>query len=242
MNSDVNEKPQPLKDFDWEEFEKWATNNSESELNLDEVVDPIPSGMTMMNEMEQFEMKDSFCEILRSTGRTGVEAVIAELENLGFFTAPASRRDHMACPGGLLEHSLNVYRVAMLLLHDMRILHQNLSISADSIAIAALLHDVCKSTRYVQNPYYGMDDEERYQKDYSHLPVGHGEKSVIMLLRLGLELTDDEILAVRWHMSPWDLSMTNAEMREDYCFAENTCPLVAIIQTADKLAAKVLEF
>ena len=242
MIADVNENPQPLKDFVWEEFEKWSTNSPESELNLNEAVDPIPSGMTMMNEMEHIEMKDSFCEILKSTGRAGVEAVIAELEKLGFFTAPASRHDHMACPGGLLEHSLNVYRVAMLLLHDMRILRQDLSISADSIAIAALLHDVCKSMRYVQNPYYGMDDEDRYLKVYSHLPVGHGEKSVIMLLRLGLELTDDEILAIRWHMSPWDLSMTNDEMSEDYRFAENACPLVAIIQAADKLAAKVLEF
>ena len=192
MIADVNENPQPLKDFVWEEFEKWSTNSPESELNLNEAVDPIPSGMTMMNEMEHIEMKDSFCEILKSTGRAGVEAVIAELEKLGFFTAPASRHDHMACPGG--------------------------------------------------NPYYGMDDEDRYLKVYSHLPVGHGEKSVIMLLRLGLELTDDEILAIRWHMSPWDLSMTNDEMSEDYRFAENACPLVAIIQAADKLAAKVLEF
>ena len=62
-----------------------------------------------------------------------------------------------------------------------------------------------------------------------------------MLLRLGLCLSDDEILAIRWHMSPWDLSMTNDEMSEDYRHAENVCPLVAIIQAADKLAAKVLE-
>lgn len=210
-------------------------------MNFDETVDTIPSGMTMMNEIEQIELRDSFCEILRSTGRAGVEAVIAELEKLGFFTAPASRRDHMASPGGLLKHSLNVYRVAMLLLHDMRVLRSDLAISKDSIAIAALLHDVCKSMRYIPNPYYGMDDEDRYQKVYSHLPVGHGEKSVIMLLRLGLCLSDDEILAIRWHMSPWDLSMTNDEMSEDYRHAENVCPLVAIIQAADKLAAKVLE-
>ena len=41
--------------------------------------------------------------------------------------------------------------------------------------------------------------------DYFDLPVGHGEKSVIMLLRWGLRMTDDEILAIRWHMDPGSL-------------------------------------
>ena len=32
------------------------------------------------------------------------------------------------------------------------------------------------------------------------------KKSVIMLLRSGLDLHDDEIYAIRWHMGPWNLS------------------------------------
>ncbi len=169
----------------------------------------------------------------------GIERVVTELEKSAFFTAPASRRDHMACEGGLMQHSMNVYRMAMLIVKDLRLLRTDLPVSDDSIAIAALLHDVCKSTRYSANP--DTTAKEKYLKSHSHLPIGHGEKSVIMLLRMGLQLTDDEILAIRWHMSPWDLPLTNAELSEDYRQAENTCPLVAIIQAADKLAAKALE-
>ena len=50
-----------------------------------------------------------FEALLRQTGRRGIENVLAELGALGFFSAPASARFHGNYPGGLLEHSLNVY-------------------------------------------------------------------------------------------------------------------------------------
>ena len=34
--------------------------------------------------------KERFCEILKATGRPGVDKVLAGLEELGFFAAPAS--------------------------------------------------------------------------------------------------------------------------------------------------------
>lgn len=43
--------------------------------------------------------------------REGAEALLAWLEQeTNFFTAPASTRHHLAYPGGLVEHSLNVFR------------------------------------------------------------------------------------------------------------------------------------
>ena len=50
--------------------------------------------------------KDKFIELLQSTGRKGVDTMIGVLEELGFFSAPASTRFHLAYEGGLLEHSL----------------------------------------------------------------------------------------------------------------------------------------
>ena len=76
----------------------------------------------------------------------------------------------------------------------------------DSVIISILLHDVCKADIYKkaikrQKNAYGMwTDVSGYDVDYSNFPVGHGEKSVIVLLRSGLDLTDDEIIAIRWHM------------------------------------------
>ena len=60
-------------------------------------------------------IREQFEEILTSTGRKGIEQVIAKLGELGFFEAPASSRFHLSCKGGLLEHSVNVYKAAMLL-------------------------------------------------------------------------------------------------------------------------------
>ena len=41
-------------------------------------------------EVEDMEDKERFCELLKATGRTGVDKVLAGLEELGFFAAPAS--------------------------------------------------------------------------------------------------------------------------------------------------------
>ena len=59
--------------------------------------------------------KERFIELLRSTGRAGVDNVISNLDDLGFFEAPASTVFHLNTPGGLLQHSLNVYDEAVVL-------------------------------------------------------------------------------------------------------------------------------
>ena len=59
------------------------------------------------------EAHDRFIEILRATGRENIDYIIEDLESWGFFEAPASAQGHYAYPGGLLDHSLNVYDAAM---------------------------------------------------------------------------------------------------------------------------------
>ena len=55
--------------------------------------------------------KEEFIEIFKEkVTRPGADALLNYLENKSdFFTAPASARYHLACEGGLCEHSLNVY-------------------------------------------------------------------------------------------------------------------------------------
>lgn len=193
--------------------------------------------------------QERFCSILRATGRDGIEYVIEDLTDWGFFDAPASARNHFNFPGGLAQHSLNVYDMAMAMRESVLKLRPDAEkfLSPDSIAIAALLHDVCKTdiyrlTRRKQRNEIGVWEEvEAYDVDYSNLPVGHGEKSVIMLLRSGLDLEDAEIFAIRWHMGPWDLPAQSIEMDKSYRMAQQKSPLVALIHTADTLAAQILE-
>lgn len=193
--------------------------------------------------------RQRFIEILRSTGREGIEYVIEDLDTWGFFEQPASARNHFNFPGGLALHSLNVYGMAMALRGAIVPMREDMDkkLAPESIAIAALLHDVCKTDIYrrthrkQRNEIGVWEDIEGYEVDYSNLPVGHGEKSVIMLLRSGLDLEDEEIFAIRWHMGPWDLPMQSIEMDKSYRKAQERSPLVALIHTADTLAAQILE-
>ena len=129
-------------------------------------------------------IKQEFIDLLHSTERAGIEYVLTELEKIGFFEAPAAAKKHLAFEGGLVEHSLTVYRVALRLAEDMHSLRPDVVINENSLKIVALLHDVCKATRYRWNV-----EKKEYESDYSVMPVGQ-------LLRMGLELHDDEIMAI----------------------------------------------
>ncbi len=193
--------------------------------------------------------KTEFIELLKATDRENIDYVIEDLEDIGFFEAPASSRNHFNFEGGLVEHSLNVYKIAIMLKEQMQKLRPDVvsRIPDDSIAIAALLHDVCKAdiykkvTKKIRNEIGVWEAQESYNIDYSNFPLGHGEKSVIMLLRSGLDLSDDEIIAIRWHMGSWDLAFQSSEMVGNQRKSQDICPLLSLIHTADTLAAGILE-
>ena len=158
--------------------------------------------------MEILELKEKFCDLYRSViKREGAEELLDYLCGSGsdFFTAPASTRFHGNYPGGLCEHSLNVYQGLCEYLKRpyTKTLFQN-EYSEETVAIVALLHDICKvnvyktSMRNVKNdagvwdkvPYYEFDD---------NLPYGHGEKSVYIVGGF-MRLTREEAFAIRYHM------------------------------------------
>jgi hypothetical protein len=187
--------------------------------------------------------------MLQSTGREGIDDCIEVLEELGFFEAPASTRFHLNEEGGLMQHSLNVCDAALKIREAMIEMDDSLreSLSHESVIIASLLHDVCKADIYrktikKQKNNFGMwVDVPGYDVDYSGLPLGHGEKSVIVLLRSGLDLTDDELLAIRWHMNAWDMPFQSSDIKGNFNAAKDICPLVSVIQAADSLASNLLE-
>lgn len=156
-----------------------------------------------------------------------------------FFTAPASTRFHAAYECGLLEHSLNVYSD---LVHLVSAYGLNDAYSGETLAIVGLLHDVCKVNYYqvdaknvkrngvwVQEPYYTVKDS---------YPVGHGEKSVIMLQEF-MKLTRDEIFAIRAHMGAFDSSFKGGDSSVTKIFEE--CPLALLTHFADMAATYITE-
>ncbi len=194
-------------------------------------------------------IKEQILDILDKTDRAGIDEVMEWLKSGGFFLAPASTNFHGNYEGGLAEHSLNVYTAAMRLRSTALSLNPALEqqLPVDSVAIASLLHDVCKAdiykevTKKRQNSFGRWEEYPSYTVDYSNFPLGHGEKSVIILLRLGLDLTDDEIAAIRWHMTAWDLPFQSREALGNINAAKDKYPLCALVQLADGFASSLIE-
>lgn len=199
--------------------------------------------------MKNMDNKEKFCHLLRSTSREGIEKVITELEESGFFEAPASANHHLNCNGGLLRHSLNVCETALAVrsfLEEQGEWHAH-RIPRDSVIIASLLHDVCKCDIYKETLVNRKSADGKWEKvpgyivDCEDLPVGHGEKSVILLLLWGLKMSRDEILAIRWHMHAWDLAFQSYEQKMNLEKARETSPLCVLVQCADGISAGILE-
>ena len=173
--------------------------------------------------------------------REGADKLLDFLQRSDFFTAPASTRYHGAYEGGLLQHSLNVYDCLVDILSRPRMKElYGVEYSDESIAIAALLHDVCKvnfyktsfrnvkdeNGKWVSAPYYTIEDS---------LPYGHGEKSVYIVSGF-MRLTRDEAFAIRYHMGFSGTEDTNNVGRALEMF-----PLAYAVCCADMEAAFLME-
>ena len=188
------------------------------------------------------ELVNEFRSLLSAVPREGMPELLKFIEKSDFYTAPASTRYHGACEGGLLAHSLNVYRCLLRKkLAEGGLWHEKLAdIPTESIVIIALLHDICKTYYYtvemrnkkvdgawVQVPSYTVDDK---------IPYGHGEKSVMMIEEY-IRLKPYERYAIRWHMGPYsgegDWNTLNAAMER--------FPLVMALFEADLEATHILE-
>lgn len=190
--------------------------------------------------------KEKFLQIFREKiTREGADKLLSYLcsENCDFFTAPASSRYHSAYEGGLLDHSLNVYECLVDYLNRPRVKElYDVHYSDESIAIAALLHDLCKinfyktSMRNVKDengrwqsvPYYTIDDT---------LPYGHGEKSVYIISGY-MRLTRDEAFAIRYHMG---FSNVSDSEKNNVAKAFEMFPLAVALSFADQEATYFME-
>ena len=151
--------------------------------------------------------KERFIEIYtQNITREGADKLLDFLLNgRDFFTAPASTRYHGAHEGGLVEHSLNVYDCLKDMMDRPRMKEvYGIEYPEESIAIAALLHDVCKVNFYKTSYRNVKDETGRWQSVPYYtiedtLPYGHGEKSAYIVSAY-MRLTRDEAFAIRYHM------------------------------------------
>ncbi len=189
--------------------------------------------------------KEKFIKIFQENiTREGADKLLAYLcsDSCDFFTAPASTRYHSAYEGGLCEHSLNVYECLVEYLARARVKDTyGVSYSNESIAIAALLHDLCK-TNFYKVSYRNVKDESGrwqsvpYYTIEDSLPYGHGEKSVYIATGY-MRLTRDEAFAIRYHMG----FSENADNNNNVSKAFEMFPLAFALSIADQEATYFME-
>jgi hypothetical protein len=187
--------------------------------------------------------KEEFIEIFRTNvTRPGAEAMLDYLENkCDFFTSPASARYHGAYEGGLCDHSVNVYHCLKAYLDRERVSElYGLEYSDETIAIVALLHDLCKvgcyqpGVRNVKGPDGKWSQVPTYQF-HDPMPYGHGEKSVYIVNGY-LRLTREEAFAIRYHMG-----FSGDENKNQVGNAFQMFPLAFALSVADMEATYFLE-
>lgn len=183
------------------------------------------------------ENKERFISLLSNVKRDGIQELLGWLETTDFYTAPASTVFHLACKGGLLQHSLNVYDEAVRLMSA----YPEIEADSDSVVICSLLHDLCKADMYVtekrnrKNENGQWESYDSYKIDEKFHFGGHGSKSVFLISHF-VKLTPVEAVAINCHMSSWEEGRAR-----DAGKAFEQFPFAWLIHTADEAATYIRE-
>ncbi len=216
-----------------------------------DAVSPIFIMNRRIKRMDAFEMemqRDQFLKIFDTEigDREGKEALRDWLlsDECDFFTAPASAKYHGSYSGGLCEHAIDVYNMAVrlesLFREDIRKQYLVLNRPYDhaefmeSLTVASLFHDLCKANFYKvktggRNISFVVDEQ---------LPFGgHCAKSVFVLSRYLKDLRDEEAIAINCHMG-FSRGVENAiSIGESFHYS----PLAWLIHVADEAATFMMD-
>jgi len=149
------------------------------------------------------DVESKIIELLRITGRDGIESLIGYLKANGFFESPASTKFHGSYAGGLAKHSLRVYELLTEFNDDLMLGtgtgsgQEPLPLTEENIIIAALLHDVCKIGAYI-----GSKKPYKWNRGQ---PKGHALLSIARI-KEHIELTEIEELIIKYHMGVYGLN------------------------------------
>ena len=180
--------------------------------------------------------KERFISLCSTVNREGMDELMKWLEENDFYTCPASSRFHGAYPGGLLEHSLNVYDELKRLLS----VYPEIQVSEESVVIAALFHDLCKVNMYTTEKRNRKNDLGQWES-YDAYTIkekfcfgGHGSKSVFLAQHF-IKLTPEEAVAINCHMGAYS---------ENPQFVSNSYeqfPFAWLLHAADESASFIKE-
>ena len=180
------------------------------------------------------KIEDRAGKLLKLAGLSVDE--IGELGFWGYFYAPASKSRHLAVPGGLVQHSINVTTRLVALTKALHLKWPR----PESPYLVGMLHDVVKTRTYIVDEAASAEANKPRYKYVPSVYGGHGVASVMMITsELQMSLLPEEALAIRWHMGAFCLA--GDELKEYDCALRAFPELLIATHTADMLAANVDE-
>lgn len=212
-------------------------NTAEVTQETTEQVQDTVEQMTEDNKKE-LDNKKFVVDHLLSTKREGMEDLIAYMEEIGFFEAPCSGGNHLACQFGLVHHSRNVMMAAENIGYALlgKVKYAEIR---DSVIIAAALHDLGKCGDYGKQMYVPnilksskASEAKPFKRNPALLPLDHATRS-IKLATLFIDLTEDEEFAIRYHDGLYESA--------NYAVKGNETPLYLILHYADLWSSRVTE-
>lgn len=173
------------------------------------------------------DRKELFAEIINDKV-LNTELLIEELDEMGYFTAPASTKYHGSYEGGLFNHSYAVARCLELMTKQMGLEWHD----ERSPWIVGLSHDLCKCDSYIKQ------EDGTYKYNTEQLIPGHAEKSIIVAQQMAFlpMLDEEQIACIRYHMGAYE----GEKVWRNYDYAIRKYPNVLWTHTADMYASKVL--
>lgn len=190
-------------------------------------------------------MRDKIIELLRSTGREGIENLITYMDEAEFFTAPCSTQHHLCKVGGLAEHSHNVFCCGTQLKDSLnfqcaewlKMLEKD--ILSDSWTIVSLLHDLGKAAYHGKDNYTPnylksgvLSDKKPYETNPDRLYIPHEIVSLLIAKRF-IELTEEEEFAIMYHNGLYVPSGRDLQGKER--------PLQMLLHFADMWCSRFIE-
>ena len=189
-------------------------------------------------ETKTLDNKKYVVDCLIKTKREGMEGLIEYMEDCGFFNAPCSGGNHLACEFGLVHHTRHVMELA-----------EKLGVSLlggaeynkiqNSVIIAAALHDLGKmgqfeKPNYVPNILKGGKPSETkpFKTNPELLHVDHEIRSVA-IASMFIDLTEEEQFAILYDNGLYGPLKYSLQGKET--------PLYMIIHWADMWASRVVE-
>ena len=187
-----------------------------------------------LTEEQMVKMFDAYIDLVK--GAVGEDVTNDLMDNIGerLLAAPASAKVnyHNCFPGGLVEHSLRVYK-------NLKYLAKGFlpNVTDNSLRIVALFHDLGKVGNLEQDYFLPQDNQWRKEnlgEYYIHNPnllyMGGAQRSIFLLNRLGVSLTEVEYQAILIHDGQY--------VEENKRYAHKESMLALLLHQADMIACK----